>query len=115
MSTDNLFAGIPGRACQERFETLLEAGGVRIERIISTGQATPPGEWFDQDTDEWVVLLRGSAGLRLEGEARARVMRPGDHVHMPAHARHRVEWTDGRGPSVWLAVHWRPREERTPR
>jgi cupin 2 domain-containing protein len=108
MDAGNLFAGIVRRAEREALETLVAAPGVRVERIVSTGQATPPGEWYDQDADEWVVLLRGRAGLRFESEETARVLGPGDWVHIPAHARHRVEWTDAAEPSVWLAVHHRP-------
>ena len=105
MDAGNLFAGIARRADRELLETLVGAPGVRIERIVSTGQGTPAGEWYDQDTDEWVVLLTGRAGLRSESEAAARVLGPGDWVHIPAHTRHRVEWTDTAEPTVWLAVH----------
>ena len=105
MDAGNLFAGIARRADRELLETLVGAPGVRIERIVSTGQGTPAGEWYDQDTDEWVVLLTGRAGLRFESEAAARVLGPGDWVHIPAHTRHRVEWTDTAEPTVWLAVH----------
>jgi cupin 2 domain-containing protein len=85
---------------------LLGTPARRIERIVSTGQASPPGFWYDQDRDEWVVVLSGAAGLLVEGENAPRAFRPGDHVHLPAHCRHRVEWTDGAGPTVWLAVHF---------
>ena len=80
---------------------------VRIERIVSTGQASPPGFWYDQDWGEWVVLLSGAARLRLAEEAEARRLAPGDWVDIPAHCRHRVEWTDPDQPTVWLAVHYR--------
>lgn len=80
---------------------------MRIERIVSTGQATPPGEWLDQADDEWVALLAGRAGLRVEGEAETRVLAPGDWVLLRARQRHRVEWTDAVEPTVWLAVHAR--------
>ena len=84
---------------------LLETPALRLERIISTGHATAAGRWYDQDRDEWVAVLRGSAGLRFEGEAEARVLRPGDHLLIPARRRHRVEWTDAAEPTVWLALH----------
>ena len=87
--------------------------GARVERIVSTGQATPPGEWYDQDGDEWVVLLSGAAGLLFEGEAAARPLEPGDWVLIPAHARHRVEWTAADEPTVWLAVHMAPGQGRS--
>jgi cupin 2 domain-containing protein len=93
--TGNLFAGLPGKAAAEAVETLVRSPAVRIERIVSTGQASPPGFWYDEPLDEWVVVLAGSAGLLVAGEDGPRTLRTGDHVHLPAHCRHRVEWTDG--------------------
>jgi cupin 2 domain-containing protein len=86
---------------------LLATSALRLERIVSDGHATPPGEWYDQERDEWVVLLQGGAGLRFEGEDRVLVMQPGDYVLIPAHRRHRVEWTEGAQKSIWLALHFR--------
>ena len=108
MSPLNLFADMPDRlaADEEAVQTLHETPNVRIERIVSTGQASPPGFWYDQDRAEWVLVLAGSAGLLLEGEDRPRVLGPGDHLLIPAGARHRVEWTDPGRPTVWLAVHY---------
>jgi cupin 2 domain-containing protein len=106
MQTANLFAGVPGPTGEEIFETLLETPQLRLERIVSSGQATPEGQWYDQERNEWVALLSGSAGLLFEGEAEARVMRPGDHVLIPAHRRHRLAWTDPDQPTVWLAIHY---------
>ena len=104
---NNLFAGIPENIPEEIIEILLKAPGFYLERIISAGQATPPGQWYDQETHEWVVLLSGAAGLLLEGEAQVRVLRPGDYLLIPAHCRHRVEWTDPERRTVWLALHYR--------
>jgi cupin 2 domain-containing protein len=106
----NLFADLPDRVPNERFTTLLDTGGVTVERIVSTGQATPAGEWDDQPRAEWVVLLKGAAGLRFEDERTARTRGPGDYVFNPAHARHRVEWTSDAEPTVWLAVHLPPEQ-----
>jgi cupin 2 domain-containing protein len=103
----NLFASLPARSPAEIVETLLKTEGFHLERIISAGQATPPGQWYDQSTPEWVVLLAGSAALRFEAEADLRVMQPGDYLHIPAHCRHRVEWTDAEQATVWLALHYR--------
>lgn len=91
---------------EERFEAIVERDGLLIERIVSTGQATPPGEWLSQDRAEWVAVLRGGAGLRFEGEDGVREMAPGDHCLIPAGARHRVEWTSRDEPTIWLAVHF---------
>lgn len=103
----NLFAGVPSRLADEQIIGLLTTPNVRIERIISRGQASPPGFWYDQDWAEWVVVLAGSAGLLLEGDAVPIRLASGDHLHIPAHHRHRVEWTDPEHATVWLAVHWR--------
>jgi len=101
----NLFAPLPRTGPDEEITALLATSNVRIERIVSTGQASPPGFWWDQEWDEWVVLLSGSAGLRFESEAYARELKPGDYLHVSAHARHRVEWTHASEPTVWLAIH----------
>ena len=102
----NLFAALPTEIPAEIVESLLSTGAFRLERIVSGGQATPPGQWYDQETHEWVVLLKGGAGLRFEDEAEPRVLRPGDYLLIPAHRRHRVEWTDPGQPTVWLALHY---------
>ncbi len=103
----NLWQGFPAFSPREIVDVLAEGGGVRVERIVSTGQATPPGQWYDQDLHEWVVVLRGRAALSFEAPPEVLTLEPGDHVTIPAHRRHRVEWTDPTQPTVWLAVHYR--------
>jgi len=100
----NLFADIPAQLPDEISESLLAAGGVRIERIVSTGQSSAEGFWYDQDEHEWVLLVAGSAGLEVEGEASVRRLKPGDFLHIPVHQRHRVAWTDAETETIWLAV-----------
>ena len=105
-ASGNLFADIPEKPTQEELTTLVSSGGLRIERIVSCGQASPPGFWYDQPQDEWVIVLAGSADVAFEnGDAPVR-MRPGDYLHIPAHRRHRVAWTDPSQATVWLAVHF---------
>jgi cupin 2 domain-containing protein len=103
--TENLFSTIPAALPEELFQTLAESGTVRIERIISEGHVTPPGQWYEQGWDEWVLLAAGSAAILFEGETAPRILRPGDHIMIPAGCRHRVEWTDTRQKTIWLAVH----------
>jgi cupin 2 domain-containing protein len=103
----NLLASLPARLDAEQIIALVENENLRIERIVSTGQASPPGFWYDQPWAEWVLVLTGSAGLLFEGEAEPRVLRAGDYLLIPAHRRHRVAWTDPEQPTVWLAVHYR--------
>ncbi|MFT4070047.1 cupin domain-containing protein [Paraburkholderia sp.] len=93
-------------ASGEHVDTFVEQGGVTIERIVSTGQASPPGFWYDSSRAEWVVLLSGAAVLEFEGKAEPYPMKPGDHLLIEAHCRHRVAWTSDTEPSVWLAVYY---------
>ena len=102
----NMLSNLPVQLPHERFDELLCGGSFRLERILSTGQATPAGQWYDQDQAEWVLVLRGSAQLQFEGQAEAVELGPGDYVLIPAHCRHRVQWTDPRSPTVWLALHF---------
>jgi cupin 2 domain-containing protein len=106
MSPPNLFDDLPRALPEELIETIVQAPSLRIERIVSRGHASPEGFWYDQPTDEWVVLLSGAARLRMEGSAELIEMAPGSYVNIPAHARHRVEWTDPGRATVWLAVHY---------
>ena len=107
MKVGNLFDGILERMKEEIFETLIQTDHFQLEKIISRGHATPPGEWYNQDREEWVVLLKGRAGLLFEGETEVQVMGPGDCLQIPSHRRHRVEWTDPNGETIWLALHYR--------
>lgn len=102
----NLFADLPSSLPVELVQTLSAAPGVRVERIVSHGHTSPPGYWYDQPQHEWVALLTGAARLLFEGDEGPIEMRPGDHLTIPAHRRHRVEWTTPDGPTVWLAVHY---------
>ena len=100
----NLLRDLPDARAGEASDTLLAAPGLRIERIVSLGQASPAGFWYDQPQAEWVVLLAGAARLRFADEPQERALGPGDWVHIAAHRRHRVAWTDPATPTVWLAV-----------
>src|SRR4051794_24972938 len=101
----NLFDNLPGPLPDELVQTLLTAPNLRVERIVSSGHASPEGFWYDQVQHEWVVILKGAATLRLEGEGPID-MHPGDFINIPAHKRHRVEWTSPGEPTVWLAIHY---------
>jgi cupin 2 domain-containing protein len=103
----NLLDDVPERLETERIDLLLVESATRVERIVSTGQVSPPGFWYDQEQAEFVVLLAGTARLRIDGEAEPRDLRPGSYVYLPAHRRHRVEWTSAAPPAVWLALHLR--------
>lgn len=103
----NLLTDLPSQLAEERVEILVEHPGLRIERIVSTGQASPPGFWYQQPEHEFVLLLHGTASLTLEredGALQQHRLQPGDWLLLPAHCRHRVDSTAADTPTVWLAV-----------
>jgi len=102
----NLLGDVPSPLPDELIQTLLETDAFRLERSVSLGHATPPGEWYDQERSEWVLLLTGGAGLRFAYRDDVVEMRSGDHLVIAAHRRHRVEWTDASRPTIWLALHY---------
>ena len=102
----NIFADLPATLPEELFQTLLTSPAFRVERIISHGHASPPGFWYDQEQAEWVLLLSGAARLRFEDDPDPVPMVPGSYLNIPAHRRHRVDWTDPDQVTVWLAIHY---------
>ena len=107
MKPHNLFAAIPTPLADELVTTLLRAKNLRIERIVSEGQKSPEGFWYDQNEHEWVIVLSGLAAVEFEGEPEPVELDPGDYLHIPAHRRHRVAWTSPDVQTVWLAVLYR--------
>ncbi len=101
----NLLEGLPVEAPDELVDRLASGGGAWVERIVSTGQSSPEGFWYDQDEDELVLLVRGAAALEIDGRDEPVEMGPGDWILLPAHCRHRVAWTSLAEPTVGLAVH----------
>jgi cupin 2 domain-containing protein len=100
----NLLRNLPEAGRGEVADILHAAAGLRIERIVSHGHASPPGFWYDQPQAEWVLVIAGRARLRFAEESEDRDLGPGDWLHIAAHRRHRVEWTEPARPTVWLAV-----------
>lgn len=99
----NLFAPLlRSTAKTEHFSELLARPGLRIERIVSTGQCSPANFWYDQAEGEWVAVLQGEAKLRFEDKVLH--LKAGDYVDIPPHCRHRVDWTPTDQETVWLAV-----------
>ena len=101
---NNLYHQIPSHLPDELIETLAESQTVRIERIVSHGHASKQGFWYDQSEQEWVVVLKGEAELQFAGSDNSIRLKPGDYIHIPAHVKHRVEWTAPDEPTIWLAV-----------
>ena len=102
----SLLEGIPDELHEELFETICSTNTVTIERIVSRGHASPDGFWYDQEKAEFVLVVKGSAGLKLENENDIVVLKAGEYLNIGAHVRHRVEWTDPDCETVWLAVHY---------
>lgn len=99
---NNIFDLIPANLEAEVSERLAEGNGIKIERIISSGQRS---DWYDQDNNEWVMLLRGEAILGFADGASIK-LKSGDYINLPAHQKHRVEWTAPDTETIWLAVHY---------
>lgn len=89
---------------QEIFQTLISNSNILVEKIVSTGQITPPGEWLSEDRDEWVILLQGSAELSYF-EGKNIKLEVGDYLLISAKQKHRVEYTSSQPPCIWLAIH----------
>ncbi len=103
----NIFdiSNIMPKADKEFFETLYSAQNILIERIVSQGQTTPENTWYDQERDEFVVLLQGKASLEFEGD-NIIYLKAGEYIHIPAHCKHKVIHTTENPPCVWFAVHF---------
>ncbi|MBC7986340.1 MAG: cupin domain-containing protein [Sphingomonadaceae bacterium] len=95
---------LPAAKRKEAFTELLARPGIRLERIVSRGQATPEDAPMVQDHDEWVVLLQGAAGIRVEDSSEVS-LNPGDWLLIERRLRHWVTWTASDRPTVWLALH----------
>jgi cupin 2 domain-containing protein len=107
----NIYSRIPRTLKKEFFENILRGDSFRLERIVSKGHSTCEGEWCDHEKDEWVLLLQGSAGIRIKGKKRSITLKPGDYLCLPAHQKHRVEWTQQNTQTVWLAMHYQNKKK----
>ena len=105
MKNTNIFENIPKNLNEEVFEELLSVNSLKVERIISYGHTSPKSGWYDQDNDEWVILLKGEAVLSFCDKDDVR-LKPGDHINIPAHTKHKVSWTIPDQETIWLAVHY---------
>ncbi len=103
----NLFENIPDRIPDELFDVISETDEIRIERIVSRGHSSPDDFWYDQDRDEFVLVLKGGAIVSFQEGERSVSLNPGDYCIIRAHEKHRVTWTKPREKTVWLAIHYR--------
>lgn len=105
MTPKNVYASISAHLEAEYFDVLLENRDVKIERIVSKGYRSPETGWYDQDKNEWVLLLKGRATLTFDDDKTVH-LNEGDYLHIPAHQKHKVSWTDPEQETYWLAVHY---------
>ena len=105
MKSENIFTSIPENLDDESIDVLLKRGNLKIERIISKGHMSPDTGWYDQENDEWVLVLKGAALISFENDTDVNLA-AGDYVNIAAHVRHRVKWTDPDTETIWLAVHY---------
>ena len=99
----NIFDNIPSNIPEEIIETLIDSDGIKVERIISKGHVSPKDFWYDQDKNEFVILLKGSAKLLFENDEQI-ILSAGDYINIPAHKKHRVEWTVSKIETIWFAI-----------
>ena len=99
----NVYQCSAGPLSEEQEEILAQGESLRVERIVSTGQVSPPSFWYDQEEDEWLVLLRGEGRVAYPDGKEDRLL-PGDTLFLPAHRKHRVSYTSAQPPAVWLCV-----------
>ncbi len=105
MKLKNIFESIPDNLDEEIFEQLIQSDNVKIERIISKGHRSPKSGWYDEEQNEWVIVLKGEAVISFENEIDVN-LKAGSHINIPAHKRHKVSWTDPKTETIWLAVHY---------
>ncbi len=105
MKKANIFTSITENLEKELFEEILTNAKLKIERIVSYGHTSPEAGWYNQESDEWVILLEGEAVLSFENEADVR-LKKGDYINIPAYTKHRVSWTLPKAKTIWLAVHY---------
>ncbi len=105
MKSGNIFDSIPDKLDEEVFDRLIQNNKVKIERIISKGHISPESGWYDQDQDEWVIVLKGQALIAFESGEEVG-LKEGGYVNIPAHTKHKVKWTNPKTETIWLAVHY---------
>ncbi len=106
MTVKNFFSKIPHKIPEEIFSTIIQTKNITMERIISKGHASPENFWYDQEKNEWVMILKGQATLKFQEKDEIVELKAGDYIDIPAHYKHRVEWTDPDVETIWLAVHY---------
>ena len=105
MKTSNIFTNIPKQMNGEIFENIISKDSIKIQKIISKGDTTPKNKWYDQEDDEWVIIMQGEAILSFENQKDIK-LKTGEYINIPAHTKHRVSWTIETQETIWLAIHY---------
>ena len=105
MKKQNIYENIPKHLDEEFFENILKTDTLQIERIVSKGHTSPETGWYDQDDNEWVIVLKGEAILSYENGNEIH-LESGDYINIPAHTKHKVSWTDPNVETIWVAAHY---------
>lgn len=103
---DNLFKSLPEEMEDELFTEIINGKNIKIQSIVSKGHISPESGWYDQDDNEWLVVLRGEAKLSFENSNNVHLV-AGSHLNIPAHTKHKVIWTAPNIETVWLVVHYK--------
>ncbi len=102
----NVFRSVPDKIPNELFEDIISGDNIRIERIISYGHTSPASGWYDQNENEWVILLKGEAKIEIENEELIHLL-GGSYLNIPSHTKHKVVWTKPDMETIWLAIHYK--------
>jgi cupin 2 domain-containing protein len=105
LKASNIFENVPKPLENESFETILSKNNLKIERIVSKGHISPESGWYNQEQDEWVIIMQGAATISFK-DGNDVHLKAGTHLNIPAHTPHQVSWTDPNLETIWLAVHY---------
>lgn len=105
MQLKNIFESIPDNLDEEFFELLVQGENIKIERIISKGHRSPESGWYDQEQNEWLIVLKGEAIISFENGIDIN-LKAGSHINIPSRKKHKVSWTDPKTETIWLAIHY---------
>lgn len=106
IESGNIFDSMPTDLEHETFLKILNQKNIRIERIVSNGQSSPAQGWYDQEDNEWVIVLEGKAVIIFEKNEKTISLDKGDYMNIPSHTKHKVAWTDPAKKTIWLAIHY---------
>lgn len=105
LKNTSILHDIPQNIPEEIIDTIISTKDLKIERIVSQGQCSPDGFWYDQKDNEWVIIIKGKAILEFATQEEI-ILNEGEYINIPAHKKHRVKWTDPQRKTIWLAIYY---------